>query len=555
VASDKTNFFVIWQDQRRNGLETDIYGTKVPNSGPVTDTNGVPIQTNASPGWLAWAGSPQYYLVVFPVSGGTYGRRLTATLSFVDTDKFLINSTHQPLAITSSVTNFLVLVTEPSIGMRGVRVRGSDGAVLDQTPIVITMQGGGAPSPASDGKDFLVVWEVSGEQDDDGNIFGARVSADGVPLDWFPVSTFEAEDDAQRFPAVASKYGSAYFAVWEDDRGISTNGTDIYGTRLTVDGIPIDFYGIPICTTNGNQERPAVCLGASGGAPPWFVVWSDTRSGGLDIYGARISGDTLVETNGFAISTAANSQSVPSVVSLLDAFLVTWMDSRNGPLDIYGARVSSSGTLLDSSGFAINNQTNAQRNPRVTGMNDMYFVVYFTAQRAGTLDYDIFGTRVTTNGTVLDASGIAICTATNNQDFPSVANDGADFLAVWSDRRESTNWNVYAARIQTNGTVLDANGFLVSNQLADEQFPYVANSGVSGSPYLAVWRHSANNGDVYGAFVTNNAAVSSIFGIDADATTLQGDPQVAANGTTFMTVYTSRRLGTPQRIRARLITP
>lgn len=180
----------------------------------------------------------------------------------------------------------------------------------------------------------------------------------------------------------------------------------------------------------------------------------------------------------------------------------------------------------------------------------MFLIVYFTAHLSGLSNYDIFGTRITTNGAVLDANGLAVSTASNHQLYPAIATDGTDFLSAWHDRRVSTNWSVYAARVQTNGTVLDANGFLIANQAAIA--PRIAHRWSPDSLYAVVWQRSSD--DVYGAFVTNNATVSSSFLIDGGAN-FQGTPDVASDGSKFLTVFTSTRLGAPERARARLITP
>ena len=58
-------------------------------------------------------------------------------------------------------------------------------------------------------------------------------------------------------------------------------------------------------------------------------------------------------------------------------------------------------------------------------------------QRHG--NYDIYGARVRTNGTVVDATGTAFSTAPGGQFDPDLAFDGTNYLVVWSDYRAGTN--------------------------------------------------------------------------------------------------------------------
>jgi hypothetical protein len=98
---------------------------------------------------------------------------------------------------------------------------------------------------------------------------------------------------------------------------------------------------------------------------------------------------------------------------------------------------------------------------------------------------DIFGSRVTASGDVLDASGLPICTETNGQYHPVVASDGKSYLVVWKDGRAGY-WTpeVFGARVAPTGTVVDRDGLALA---AVTRIDEAAATGSNGRNFLSVW--------------------------------------------------------------------
>ncbi len=67
---------------------------------------------------------------------------------------------------------------------------------------------------------------------------------------------------------------------------------------------------------------------------------------------------------------------------------------------------------------------------------------------------DIYGTRVSPEGNVLDPAGIVISTAPNWQVAPALGYNGTNALAAWIDARQAAPF-VYGARVTASGAVLD----------------------------------------------------------------------------------------------------
>jgi len=248
------------------------------------------------------------------------------------------------------------------------------------------------------------------------------------------------------------------------------------------------------------ENRPAVAFDGAN----FLVVWDDPRSGSdRDVYGARVTpSGTVLDPSGFVISQAANTQYGPALGFDGANFLVAWEDYRSGSdYDIYGARVTPSGTVLDPSGFVVSQAAGSQCGTAL-GFDGANFLVVWQDFRSGSDSSDICGARVTPSGTVLDASGFVISQPAGSQYGPALAFDGANFLVVWNDPRSVSYYDIYGARVTPSGTVLDASGFVVSQAAGSQCGPA---PGFDGANFLVVWndfRSGSDGADIYGARVT-----------------------------------------------------
>ena len=357
-----------------------------------------------------------------------------------------------------------------------------------------------APSVAFDGTNYLVAWQDA-RSGTTADIYGARVNQAGAVLDaaGIPISTAA---NNQTVPSVAFG-GTNYLVAWEDYR---SGNSDIYGARVSQAGAVLDPAGIGISTAANYQTVPSVAFDGTN----YLVAWQDTRSGvgNPDIYGARVSqAGVVLDLAGIAISTAAYYESAPSVAFDGTNYLVAWEDGRSGTnYDIYGARVSQAGAVLDPAGIAISTAASNQTVSSVTFGGTNYLVAWADLRVDGST-FDIYGARVNQAGVVLDLAGIAISTAANSQAAPSVAFDGTNYLVAWQDARSGTTADIYGARVNQAGTVLDSAGIPISTAPNTQAAPSVA---FDGTNYLVVWqddRSGTTNYDIYGARVSQAGAV------------------------------------------------
>jgi len=191
----------------------------------------------------------------------------------------------------------------------------------------------------------------------------------------------------------------------------------------------------------------------------FLVVWEDFRGNSLDIYGARVTPQgTLLDRAGFVISQAPADQYWPAVGFDGTDFLVVWEDHNSSDsIDVYGARVTPQGEILDSAAIVITQAAGNQRFPALA-FDGSNFLVVWEDNRSGS-DDDIFGARVTPRGDFLDTAGIVISQAADYHGSPALAFDGSNFLVAWEDNRSGSDFDIYFTRVTPQGEVLDSTSY------------------------------------------------------------------------------------------------
>jgi hypothetical protein len=93
-------------------------------------------------------------------------------------------------------------------------------------------------------------------------------------------------------------------------------------------------------------------------------------------------------------------------------------------------------------------------------------------------DWDVYAARVSPEGKVLDPDGILVAGGAHNQAFPRVAWDGRNFQVVWQDFRSGNRYEVFGARVSPEGKPLEAAGeALASDKRYQRYAPAVASPG------------------------------------------------------------------------------
>jgi len=370
--------------------------------------------------------------------------------------------------------------------------------LLDKKPIAISTAKDDQQEPAVaynyTAKKYLVVWTDLRAGKTAPQIYGAIYKADGsLSRAEFSIST---ATDERSNPAVASD-GSNFLVVWQDKR--STKDYDIYGAVVDPTGKVIHKDKI-ICSVSADQTRPVIDTDGT----DYLVVWEDERTSGTtakDIYGRLVNGSGVVQGAEIEVTKALKDQAVPRIVaSGTKTFMVVWTHWISGVnQDIHGVRVDTSGKVLDSSELVFVNHTASQINPALvydgtdvvalwedyrwgstTFMGNKYYsskgqlggsftiiqgknlmqtpaaafisirhILVWTDHRTSPIDSDIYGIGLGINGSYANTPQFVVSAAKGDQQHPAAAHgQGKTALVVWQDRRSSSSWDIYGARVQ-----------------------------------------------------------------------------------------------------------
>jgi hypothetical protein len=214
----------------------------------------------------------------------------------------------------------------------------------------------------------------------------------------------------------------------------------------------------PICVLTGNQREQRMLKDGKGGA---YIVWKDYRTGIPDIYIQRVNqwGIPKWTINGIGMCTNVADQSTPNIVTdMKGGAIVVWSDWRsNIERDVYAQRVDSNGNMkwiVD--GAPVATKTNREHTPKMISDDAGGMIVCWEQQTAGM--WDVWAQRLDSNGTQKWASGgIPLVTGvgTMNRRNHKIEQDGkGGAIIVWQDERNgSGNFDIYAQRLDRNGNL------------------------------------------------------------------------------------------------------
>jgi hypothetical protein len=306
-------------------------------------------------------------------------------------------------------------------------------------------------------------------------------------------------------PAIAWNGGGREFGVaYEEDEEDPEGGGTIYFTRLTPSGA--DLMGTdtvvstePETTTDGYlHQQPALALAGS----EWGFVWSWIDAGASEIYFRRLTaaGTYPPGADEIRITSASRTSAEPSLVWTGTEYGVAWNDARDGNLEVYFTRLSSTGAKPISDIRLTETTSCVSSRPSLAWTGSEFGVAWYDVCSPGDPG-DIWFTRVTSAGSEVAGAERGVIVASGSQSsMPRLVWNGTGYGLVWLDDREGAFDQLYFARLNSEGVVA---GSLVPLTTPTET------SGVHDAPaivwdadrreYVVAWSDQRNAAEACGS--------------------------------------------------------
>ncbi len=227
-----------------------------------------------------------------------------------------------------------------------------------------------------------------------------------------------------------------------------------------------------------------------------------------------------------AISTSINdAQNIKSVTDGMDGTIIVWDEAG----DIYAQKINRYGALLwTANGVAICSATGDQTFPSIISDGAGGAIFSWTDLRNGV--EDIYAQRINSLGAIQwSTNGVLISDATGIQSNSIIETDqSGGAIITWEDNRNIST-DIYAQRISSGGTILwTANGILVANYSINLLRPKLTTDGANGA--IITW-HVDFPFDIYAQRV-NSLGVPQWTPngiIICDATNSQFEPSIVSD--------------------------
>jgi len=329
----------------------------------------------------------------------------------------------------------------------------------------------------------------------------------------FPISVAPGNQRA----AATGFDGTNYLAVWIHRDPLTYRF--IRGARIAQDGHVLDSAnGFEICGwPDGIRDYPQVAFDGQN----YLVVWEDFRRGEriCDVYGARVSqAGQVLDPDGFPICTTTyldltpNLCIRPAVAFMGDKWFVTWVNMYLERRAIFGSGVSRDGQVLNPGGVKISTTSYNEQSPAITAGPGSYLVAWDRVITLYPFVSELHGALITPEGTVVQRIPIAPPPGLQLNRFPRVSFSGTGYEVVWQGAQFNTvGWDIWGWAISLTGS-LTGDPAWIRWAPAMRRGGEMPDIGFDGFAYLVVWQDGRDEGvdhryDIYGKRLTREGGI------------------------------------------------
>lgn len=301
---------------------------------------------------VAWNGSS--YVITWGQDGSVYAQRLLQAGTLLDASPIAVMPGFGPADVSAVGSTYLIVgrqfgFTTQIINVFAARLDGDTGAVLDTTPMVVGFNHARSLSLTTMGSRWFLAYQRNFTHDDPlAETNGVFIEADGTVGTEFQVYGFYSSTGGNSMFQVATAASDNTALVVQSAEISSGVETDLVGVLVNSDGTVQPAQNLT--PWQGNQYRP-------------HLAW-----------------------DGMQFVLAYNEQR--------NRFAPLTLDQLDARSDLYGMRISESGTVIDPQGFIFSNSTLAEANPHVIAANGISLFagsIFQNAQAAYRVGYQQFG--------------------------------------------------------------------------------------------------------------------------------------------------------------------
>jgi hypothetical protein len=337
------------------------------------------------------------------------------------------------------------------------------------------------------------------------------LAQDGVKI--CPDPTFNLQK-GQELIDVCTDGNNGALAVWQDHRDSNIYGSQIYAQRVTSSGtLAWNSAGIRVAPYDSEEKEPRIISdGANGG----IIVWSEVDASSpyyvIRVRAAKITQNGAISWTTVVYNTETMDDNLEDICS--DGSGGVYIVISTGDLpdyNLYAQHLDASGNATwGTDGIAVCTAPDKQVNCRAIGVGSSGVICVWEDNRS-LAGIDLYAQRINPNGTIGWATnGIVINNQPQDQASPDLSLDGQSHLfTVWQDYRNGDQ-NLYMQKVDYDGNLLyPATGMLVCDAPLYQVNPRIATDGTDGC--FISWEDFRGEvfSDIWGTHLDSDGALST----------------------------------------------